>query len=64
MLGSSDNMWSAGEGNGKSFQYSCIENSMNSIKRQKDMTMKGELTKLVGMQYATGEEWINNSIKN
>ena len=53
-----------GEGNGKLLQHSCLENPMNSMKRQKDMTLKDELPKLVGAQYATGEEWRNNSRKN
>ena len=57
-------MWSTGEGNGKSLQYSCLENPMNSIRRQKDRTLKEELPRLVGAQYATGEEWRNNSRKN
>ena len=50
-------MWSTGEGNGKPLQYSCLANPMNSMKRQKDMTLKDELPRLVGVQYATGEEW-------
>ena len=57
-------MWSTGEGNGKPLQYSCLENPMNSMKRQKVRTLKEELPKLVGAQYATGEEWRNNSRKN
>ena len=57
-------MWSTGEGNGKPLQYSCLENPMNSMKRQKDMTLKDELPRLVGAKYATGEEWRNNSRKN
>ena len=61
---SSDETWSTGEGNGKPLQYSCLENPMNSIKRQKDRTLKDELSRLVGAQYATGEEWRNDSIKN
>ena len=60
----SDQMWSSGEGNGKLFQYSCLENPMNSMKRQKDMTLKDELPRSVGAQYATGEDWRNNSRKN
>ena len=55
MVESSDKMWSTGEGNDKPFQYSCLENSMNSIKRQKDKTLKIELHRLVGAQYATGK---------
>ena len=61
---SSDKMWSTGEGNGKPLQYSCLENPMNSMKRQKDRTLKEELPRLVGGQYATGEQWRNNSRKN
>ena len=61
---SSDKMWSAGEGNGKSPQYSCLENPMNSMKRQKDRTLKEELSRSVGAQYATGGQWRNNYRKN
>ena len=61
---SSDRMWSTGEGNGKPLQYSCLENPMNSMKRQKDRTLKDALPRSVGAQYATGEEWRNNSRKN
>ena len=57
-------MWSTREGNGKPLQYSCLEKPMNSVKRQKDMTLKDELPRSVGAQYATGEEWRNNSRKN
>ena len=57
-------MWSTGEGNGKPLQYSCFENSMNSMKKKKDRTLKDELPRSVGAQYATGEEWRNNSRKN
>ena len=60
----SDRMWSTGEGNGKPLQYSCLENPMSSMKRQKDRTLKGELPRLVGAQYATGDQWRNNSRKN
>ena len=60
---SSDKMWSTGEGNDKTLQYSCHENPMNSMKRQKDRTSKDELPRLVGAQYATGDQWRNNSIK-
>ena len=63
MVESSDKM-STGEGNGKLFQYSFLENPMNSMKRQKGMTLKDELPKLVGAQYATGDQWRNNSRKN
>ena len=62
--GRSDKMWSTGEGNGKPLQYSCLENPMNSIKRPKDRTLKDELLRLVGAQYATGDQWRNNSRKN
>ena len=57
-------MWSTGEGNGKPLQYSCLENPMNSMKRQKDRTLKDELPRLVSAEYATGEEWKNNYRKN
>ena len=60
----SDKMWSTGEGNGKPLQYSCLENPINSMKRQKDMTLKNELPRLVGAQYTIGEGWRNNSRKN
>ena len=57
-------MWCNGEGNGKLLQYSLLENPMNSMKRQKDRTLKDELPRSVGAQYATGEQWKNNSSKN
>ena len=57
-------MWSTGEGNGKPLQYSCLEIPMNSMKRQKDRTLKDELPRLVGTQYATGDQWRNNSRMN
>ena len=57
-------MWSTGEGNGKTLQYSCLENPMNNMKRQKDMILKDETPRLVGAQYATGDQWRNNSRKN
>ena len=57
-------MWSNGEGNGKSLQYSCLENPMNSMNRQKDRTLKHELPRSVGAQYATGGQWRNISRKN
>ena len=60
----SDRMWSTGEGNGKPLQYSCLENPMNSMKRQKDRTLKDELPRSVGAQYATRDQWRNNSRKN
>ena len=55
MVESSDKMWSIGEGNGKPLQYSCLENPMNSMKRQKDRTLKEELPRSVGAQYAPGD---------
>ena len=64
MVESSDKTWSTGEGNGKPLQYSCLENAMNSMKRQKDRTLKDELPRSVGAQYATGDHWRNNSRKN
>ena len=64
MVESYDKTWSIGEGNGKTLQYSCLENPMNSVKRQKDMTLRDELPRSVGAQYATGEEWRNNSRKS
>ena len=64
MVDSSDKMWSTGEGNDKPLQHSCLENPMNSMKRQKGITLKEELPRSVGAQYATGEEWRNNSRKN
>ena len=64
MVERSDGMWSTGEGNGKPLQYSCLENPMNSMKRQKDKILKDELPRLVGAQYATGDQWRNNSRKN
>ena len=64
MVESSDKMWPTGEGNGKPLQYSCLEYPMNSMKRQKDRTLKEELSRSVGAQYATGDQWRNNSRKN
>ena len=64
MVERSDRMWSTGEGSGKPLQYSCLENPMNSMKRQKDRTLKDELPRSVGAQYTTGEQWGNNSKKN
>ena len=64
MVESSDQMWSTGEGNGKPFQYSHLENPMNSMKRQKERTLKDELPRSAGAQYATGNQWRNNSRKN
>ena len=62
MVERSDKMWSTGEGNGKPFQYSCLKNSMNSMKRQKDSTLKDELPKSV-VAKGTGDQWRNNSRK-
>ena len=64
MVDSSDRMRSPGERNDKPLQYSCLENLMNSMKRQKDRTLKDELPKSVGARYATGDQWRNNSRKN
>ena len=64
MVKRSDRMWSTGEGNGKPLQYFCLENPMNSMKRQKDRKLKDELPRSVGAQYATGFQWRNNSRKN
>ena len=64
MVERSDRMWSTGEGHGKSLQYSCLENPMNSMKRQNDRILKEELPGSVGAQYATGDQWRNNSRKN
>ena len=61
---SSDKMQSPAEWNGKPLQYSCLENPMNSMKRQKDIILKDEFPMSIGAQYATGEEWRNNSRKN
>ena len=57
-------MWSTGEGNGKLLQYSCLENPMNSMKRQNDRILKEELARSVGAQYSTRDQWRNNSRKN
>ena len=59
-----DRMWPTGEGNGKPLHYSCLENPMNSTKKQNDRILKGELCRSVGAQYATGDQWRNNSRKN
>jgi len=64
LVESSGKMWSTGEGNGKPLQYSCCENPMNNIKRQKNRTLKDELPRSVGSQYATGDQWRNKSRKN
>ena len=64
MVGSSDKTWSTGEGHGKPLQSFYLENPMNSMKRQKDMTLKDELPRSVGTQYATRIQWRNNSRQN
>ena len=64
MVERSDRMRSTGEGNGKPLQYSCLENPMNSMKRQNDRITKEELPRSLGAQYATGDQWRNNSRKN
>ena len=64
MVERSDGMWSTGEGNGKQLQYSCPENPLNTMKRQNDRILKKELPRSVGAQYATGDQWRNNSRKN
>ena len=64
MVERSDRMWSTGEGNGKPLQYSCLENPINSMKRQNGRILKEELPRSVGAQYATGDQWRNNSRKN
>ena len=64
MVERSDRMWCTGEGNGKPLQYSCLENLMNSMKRQNVRILKEELPRSVGVQYATGDQWGNNSRKN
>ena len=64
MVERSDKMWSAGEGNGKPLQYSCLENPMKSVRRQNDRIRKEELPRSVGAQYATGDQRRNNSRKN
>ena len=64
MVESSDKTWSTRDGNGKPLQHSFLENPMNSRKRQKDRALKDELPRSVGVQYATGDQWGNNSRKN
>ena len=63
MVERSDRMWSTGEGSDKQLQYSCLENPMNSMKRQNDRIVKEELPRSVSAQYATGDQWRNNSRK-
>ena len=64
MVERSDRMWSTGEGNSKPLQYSCLENTMKSMRRQNDGILKEELPRSVGAQYATGDQWRKNSRKN
>ena len=64
MVESSDKMWSTREGNGKPLQYSCLENPMNSMKRQIHRILNDELPRSVGAQYATGDQWRNTYRKN
>ena len=64
MMERSDRMWSTGEGNGKSLQYSFLENTMNSMKRQNDTILKEELPRSVEAEYATRDQWRNNSRKD
>ena len=64
MVERSDRMWSTGEGNGKPLQHYCLENPMNSMRRQNDRKLKEELPRLVGAKYATGDQWRNNSKKS
>ena len=64
MVERSDRMWSTREGNGKPLQYFCLENPMNSMKRQNDRILKEEVPRSVGTQHATGDQWRNNSRKN
>ena len=64
MVESSDKTWFTGDGNGKPLQYSCLENTKNSMKRQKYRTLKDELPRVVGAIYATGGQGRNNSRKN
>ena len=64
MVERSERMWSTGEGKGKLLQYSCLESPMNSMKRQNDRILKEALPRSVGAQYATGDQWRNNSRKN
>ena len=63
MVERSERMWSTGEGNGKPLQYSCLENPMNSVKRQNNRILNEELPRSVGVQYATGDDRRNNSRK-
>ena len=64
MVEMSDRIWYTGDGNGKPLHYSCLENPINNMRRQNDRMLKEELPRLVGAQYATGDQWRNNSKKN
>ena len=64
MVESSNKIWSTGEGNGKPLQHSCLENPINSMKRQKDRTLRDELPRFIGAQYATEDQWRKISRKN
>ena len=64
MVESSDKTRSTGEGNGKPLQHSCLENPMNNMRKQKDISLKDELPRSVGVQYAAGEEQRNSSRRN
>ena len=64
MVERADRMWSTGEGKSKPLQCSCLENPMNSMKRQNDRITKEELPRSLGAQYATGDQWRHNSRKN
>ena len=64
MVESSDKVWSTGERNDKPLQYSCLKNPMQIMKSQKDRTLKDELLRSEGAQYAPGDQWRNNSRKN
>ena len=64
MVERSDRMWSTGEGNGKPLEYSCLENPMNSMRRQNDRILKEELPRWLGAKYVTADQWRNNSRKN
>ena len=64
MVENSGKRWSSGEGNDKPLQFCCLENTINSMKRQNDRSLNDELSRFVGAQYATGEQWRNNSRNN
>ena len=64
MVESSEKMLTTREGNDKPLQYSCLENPINTMKRQEDRTLKDELPRSVGAQYATGDQWRNNPRQN